>query len=215
MKRIIISLLVVLAFVLTLAAPTFASGSQTWYLFKDGRINAMGQYMKKGVIPTASNDLLDPQYHRTWISDESAVPPSGVTFAAGKWTLVLNSDANLGDAYDDYYVVVGEYYNDGSKDLHPFNLNFIVSSSSNPVIMVADAPESKKVRQGGFLYLDITNKSASTRTIFYGENSRLSSPEGDPGYPLPELAGGVLLGAGLLGLGAFVYLRSKNSEVKT
>jgi hypothetical protein len=38
------------------------------------------------------------------------------------------------------------------------------------------------------------------------------SPESDPGYPLPEIAAGILLGGGLIGLISFVVIQKKKSS---
>jgi hypothetical protein len=74
--------------------------------------------------------------------------------------------------------------------------------------------ETVVIPEGCYLALELKNTSTQAHYILTGEGGKsscLRSPQTDPGYPLPEIAAGVLLAAGLAGLGAFIIVRRRRA----
>ena len=66
------------------------------------------------------------------------------------------------------------------------------------------------VFQDDYLALMIENNDSGSHTVYTDGRSSLKSPDTDPGYPVPELAAGILLAVGLAGLGGYLGLRRRN-----
>jgi hypothetical protein len=216
--------------------PTFVFGSgteivtapQVWSLDSE---SLPGSYqMEKNYGPGDDGQTgsvpIPPQGTIYWISDQQAA--DSVTFAEGIWSLQLSTDADWGTKGAACYIEIG--YWDGS--FHSLTPNPVLKSGSHaftPPSGPAYYIVTKRLIQGGsitvpkgtYLAVQITNQlpvdPANNRTINTGEdnnNSCLRSPQTDPGYPLPELAGGLLLTLGLTGLGALIIVRRKSAKVK-
>ncbi len=90
----------------------------------------------------------------------------------------------------------------------PFGGTPTITPIGNGFLQVVIATGSVTVPNGDYLALRIVNTGKNPHHILVGE-SKLDTPPGDPGYPLPELASGALFGLGLAGLGAFILLRRR------
>jgi hypothetical protein len=201
------------------ADPPYGPGNQSWYLLDEAhQYNASDFAMQRGVTPSVTNLPIASGATLTWLADEAAVPVTGVTFAPGDWSLELTSVKLTGNQskWADYCVVdVGEY-NPIGNIYTSFGLSFtkVINSTSSIIKVGSQTATALTVAQGCYLYLRITNASTTVgQTIVLGAGSRLNSTEGDPGYPLPEIAAGILLGGGLIGLVAFVAIRKKKVSI--
>jgi hypothetical protein len=175
----------------------------------------------------------NPGASMLWIADEPAA--RGVVFPYGDWEVSLVSDEAWGAHYifnpgynsndplsapvilqTDMEIRIG--YTDGST-FTPFTDGAKIVSSAekeDPTYLIIHnifvGMTSERVPPGCYLAFYVKNNSSKIYNIYTGENkyaSCLSSPQSDPGYPLPEPASVFLLGASLTCLGGFVLLRRK------
>jgi hypothetical protein len=244
MKRLIISVAVVLALLLALAAPVFATTRQTWQLDSENPANQYSPIVLPGPLqmekvgsPGDNGQLgmvtLPVSASVIWIADQQA--QTKVTFTNGNWVVDLITDSNWGNPLGPVPALglpvnctteVGQW--DGSSFVAlstpvqiAYSYNYIHPGNSPQTLvaiikfMIQTGPVS--VDAGKYLAFRVINIDTMNHTIYTGEGdyaSCISSPETDPGYPLPELAAGALLGVGLIGVGGFVFLRRKNSSAK-
>jgi hypothetical protein len=194
--------------------------SQTWCL--DSEAHSVGSpvlLMKKEVgdmVPplVGAPVVINNGASIIWFSQEAAVPLDGVTFPAcepdNAWSIQLKT-TNWKLTCD---VVVG--IGDPSGSFMAFLDQSISSrsySSSGGILEVKVTLGSQTVPQGSYLAVMVTNKSGSAKTITTaGGVSYFASPDSDPGYPLPEIATGLMLGLGLSGLVAYVLIKRKKSR---
>jgi hypothetical protein len=165
-----------------------------------------------------------------WVADQIAL--ADVAFPNDAWVIRLATDSNWayemtaeigywnGDVftplpvntqfnnYDNNFAVEIEFVPVGGQVIPEgtylaFRLGF--NSSNNGFV-----PETVGDVESHEIY---TGKQLETPNGSY-YYSCVTSPQSDPGYPLPELAAGVLLGAGLLAIGGFMFIRRKHAAVK-
>jgi hypothetical protein len=172
-----------------------------------------------------------------WVVNQQAAAP--VIYPWGRWDVDLTIDpafANvlLGDFIlggIPQMVQVGDY-NPVNGTFTPFIMNQLVALSApvpGPVLPPGAAETTElqlqgpaaTVLAGDYLALRVINLSAVVVTVYCdlqpnGANlpSCVTSPQTDPGYPLPEVAAGILMGSGLLGLGGFLWFRRRYTEAK-
>jgi MYXO-CTERM domain-containing protein len=252
MKRLIISLAIVLALVLALAAPVFATDptgthSQNWKLdsetgltlstgFSPSDMISPAYIMQISVLDSNQTGFVSIPFNNSviWLADKPAA--TDVTFPWGKWYIDLIVDIDFAEQLDSdslvsgipKYVQMGDY-DPGNGKFTPFKMKkLLVDTDTIPNIIgtmqtayIETEAESATVFVEHYLAIRILNNSTSSATVYTGKQTNgdnlpscVSSPQTDPGYPLPEIAAGVLLGAGLLGVGGFVLLRRRNSASK-
>jgi Tol biopolymer transport system component len=130
-----------------------------------------------------------------WISDQQA--ESDVEFY-GTWTVNLVTDSWK----DDCSVQIGDW--DGVSVFTDFNFPVIDTPDGDGVInFTIDA--SGTVLKGHYLALRVSN--SGTGNVVTTGNSYLISPDGEPGFPLPEFPSYILLSIGLVGIGGFLLAR--------
>jgi hypothetical protein len=195
-------------------------GSQQWFLFKVNPLAdfsydpaAMHDYMmQRAVVPGAPGSLasVDPTFalgsHMTYtfFADESA--NGNVTFAPGEWDLYLSCVSAPSTNWGKQIAAQVGYY-DGSNFI-PFGpLSYHKSSKTYMDMEFVYDGISYTVPDGNTLVVQIYNGNAYDVQIVQSTGTSLSSPESDPGYPLPEIAAGILLGGGLIGLVGYVAFR--------
>jgi hypothetical protein len=226
MKKLILALAMVLVMVAMLAAPAFAAppvpGSHTWYLQNATMVvyaNNMN-FMQKtqtlsGTVNLASNSSL------VWITDDYA--HSKITFPNDYWVLRLMTDSDWGTNGNMCDVQLG-YYDNVSPFFHtigPLAASMYASKGileARPINTPGDVVPSQ-----AYLAIKVTNNDRISHDIYCGWDSKtkagvyyscLTTPQSDPGFPVPEVAAGLLLGAGLAAVGGFVLIRRKQSNVR-
>ncbi len=155
--------------------------------------------------------ILEPGQTLTWLSDQSALV--NVTFPAGLWTLSIRTTQ---DWSADINAVLGvwDITKSGEDKFTPLASAATISydASTNRMTIIFDA-YAITVMKENFLALRITNSSTVRSndiiTCWITGGSTLTPPEGSPGYPIPELSAGMLLGLGLLTLGAIIVLKRR------
>jgi hypothetical protein len=234
MKRLILALGIVLVMVLTLVAPAFSSYNpddgpydkfhgQTWYLFHAQDIN--NQYVdghpyiaQRNVVPNADppelGSLCDSNLYFVFSSgqkiefyaDESA--NADVSFNGGSWLLNLAVKGNSNPDWGDNISGRIGYYNGANPTwLGTFDK---MNDSRTTGSWVEINANPTTIPEGCYLVVELTN-NGPTKNILQSDGTNLNSPQTDAGYPLPEIAAGIMLGGGLLGLGGFVWIRRKKS----
>jgi hypothetical protein len=232
MKRILLSVLIVAALVLALAAPAFAddppNNSQVWYLNSNTMNDKWGNselYMSTTGTPNGSINV--PQgASKMWIADKVAL--ADVTFPNDQWAIRFGTDASWGWTYDpangmpvsNFKVEIG-YWDGASFTVFAMDSNPVWYSSHYESQFQAVPELGQTIPQDTYLAVVVTNLNGTAHPIYTGYQiktngsyyfSCLTSPQTDPGYPLPELGAIILLGGGLLGLGGFMIVRRRKAS---
>ena len=220
-KLILFIILATLVSNMVLAVPAFANGPengvQVWKL--DSEANYAGCRMEKA---SSANDngqsgqiVFAPGQTVIWIADQPA--NADVTFSSGNWMAELVSDSIWGDNGIHCTTIIG-YWQDGFHSLAIYLKlsDYETSSTADKlVIRLYQQADSLTIPEGTYLALLIRNDGDDFHNIYTGEgeeSSFFSSPQSNPGYPLPELASWILLGISLTGLTAFAIIRKKKSS---
>jgi len=223
MKKVLLLGLSIIALISSLligatAAASAAGGAQVWQL--DSETTTPGYQMEKNYGPGDNGQTgsvsIASSASLIWIADEAAL--TDVTFAAdGSWKFELSTDSVWTDASaSGLGLTIGEW--DGTT-YTPFSSLYSLLSvtwdtaAGKYIITIKGQSSSETVYLNNYLALEITNNDAVSHTIYTGEGNEatcLTSPENDPGYPLPEIAAGILLGGGLIGL-AIIVMRKKQA----
>jgi MYXO-CTERM domain-containing protein len=200
------------------AVPTTSApaGRQVWYFGSASSAPAFVM-VKEATSSQTGSVQVNNGASVMWIANEVS---QGVTFPSGDWLLSLATDAPWGTPGTACVVQIGRW--SSTSGFSAFSVNHIfqgswVESEAAHVLDLDIQTGSETVPSANYLAVRITNNSGNARLIYTGQGklaSSLTSPQTDPGYPLPELATGILLGAGLLGLGGFVLLRRRSQSVK-
>jgi hypothetical protein len=198
-----LALLALLTMIVPLASVS-AAGSKSWYLDSTTH-SVVSSCLRMGYpVTTNGNVKFDRDEGHIWLTDQSA--HGAVTFPSGcSWTLLLKTGD---DWLADMVAEVGYW----DSSFHAFTGTPAITAMGNGFLQVVMSTSSVTVPDGAYLAVRIVNTDNKPHHILVGE-SKLDTPPGDPGYPLPELASGVLFGVGLAGLGAFVLVRRNQPVV--
>jgi hypothetical protein len=227
MKRILLALAVVLVLCMVLAVPAMASdpsskGSKVWYLYSTTMNDKWSNpelYMSTSMTPSGS-ETVAAGTSKMWIADQIAL--ADVTYPNDAWAVRFGTDANWGgSSMPNFEVKIGYWSNTGFTEL-PMNATPVFYAGYYEMEFQSVPAVGQTIPVNTYLAVKVTNHSNNDHPIYTGKwipdsapNSRyfscLTSPQSDPGYPLPELAAGILLGAGVLGLGGFMLVRRKKA----
>ena len=222
MKKVLLLGLSIVALISALfigatAAASAAEGSQAWYLDHTSGVDDGSLQMLRGNSATTGSVSIPAGGHQTWIADESAL--GDVTFPDdGTWITTLTTDANWAPAGQAPKVTVEiSGYNVDTDTYSNFSTStgaVFYISSGKLIIEAEGMTGSETIPTGDYLAITVYNNDSSDHLVdFTAGNSYLISPVTDPGYPLPEIAAGVLLGGGLIGLVGFILVRKKKIVV--
>ena len=175
---------------------------QRWYL--SSTAGSWVMYKGDETKPSGTVPVTDDS-SEIWRADEAATTDVG--FPAGDWTGHITFDAASNDTTVRVYVgkwdgssfwpSSGDEYDDvsGSSD-------FSISASS------FDVPETKWLAFKTEDYDAVADSNSAVVSVG-GNNSYVSSPSSDPGYPIPELPTIILIGVGLACLGGYLVLKRR------
>jgi hypothetical protein len=235
MKRTLVLILAIVALVSTfvISVPALAdAGRQTWQL--DSETTPAGYQMEKNYGPgddgqTGSVTILNGN-NAIWIADQAATKK--VVFSSGQWVVEFVTESDWGIDAANCNVEIG--YWDGS--FHPaatilkYSDYDVQVDTSKLITTLKKQAGEIVIPKFAYLAVQIQNNESSLSNpngyhiVYTGEKdetnpnqpslaSCVTSPQTDPGYPVPEVSAVILLGGGLIGLAAFVIIRKKNASV--
>ena len=217
MKRNLILVLSIVALVSALilgttAVASAATHSQVWYLNETGGAGGFLQ-MLRGNTATSGTVTIGASHSQVWVANEAAL--ADVTFPSGSWIIYLTTDSNWAStdwAQPNIEMEVG-YYNPASGVTTYFTTQTgakVYLMGGRLIIEAKGVSPSEAVFKDDYLVVKIFNNDTASHSVvcLIGASS-LISPNTDPGYPLPEIAAGILLGGGLIGLVGYVAIRRK------
>ena len=180
-------------------------GTQTWYLHNDSTMYKEDQTKPQG------NIIVSGEGSNIWIADYPAQVDVGFPLNTNNWTGEITFTSALASKHI-FKVEVG-YSSDGS-DFTAGGPQAILTGDGNKKAFIFEASAAAfTVPEGMYLALNITNNNASSdyNVQTGGTWSYISSPQNDPGYPIPELSILMLFSIGLLVLAGYVMLRRRRS----
>ena len=176
---------------------------QRWYLSNESGSPAKQMY-KDNTSRTAGTITLTNNEFDVWRADE---PSQGVGFPAGNWTITLvlasafpnneTFNVSLGTWNGSSFTSRGSHQFTGDGTTKPVSAKFHVDAFTVPA--------------GEYLAITISNPAVGSGALalkvgqYY---SSFSSPESDPGYPLPELQSWMLFVTGIF----LLFLLYRNSK---
>ncbi len=179
--------------------------------------DAQGSSTQSGVVTIGVGNAV------TWVSDQIA-SPTAVTISDGLWALALGAGPiglgqdifPIADTASSWAGVRIGYYD---TSFHPFSTTTLsIAGMSTNLIQLDIDLGGNSVPINARLAVEITNNSAGQRTIdTSGLTSKLATPCCGSGGFVPEATTIILLSAGLLGLGGFIFIKRKRAKnsVKT
>lgn len=186
-----------------------ASASQYWKLdseYLDGvyqmeRVGGSGEDGQSGTVSIPAGGS------RIWIADEAAA--ADVTFPGGDWVAYMCLSSGWAEKCS---VEVGVWDEDTlSFSAFPVSDQRLTWDKDKKFIEVKTQTDSETISEGQYLALKVINNDVAARSVQTNGCSSLISPCSDPGYPTPELATAISLGAGAAGLGLLAVLRRRKA----
>jgi hypothetical protein len=219
-----LSLLLVVILLSVLVIPVLAVGVQDFYLTKNAPSISPPSFTSYTMIkqnPPATPSLpassvsIPSGTPLLWLADQAA--QENVTFHSGIWVMLLKVDAAWN--IDNISAVIGEW-DTHTNTFNPFSTSNPVNTSitnggTADVLRWEFQAGDTTIYKENYLALKITNGDIlAGHTIYTDGGSSLKSPNSDPGYPLPEIAAGLLLGGGIVAiLGFMAFKRRKIAAV--
>jgi hypothetical protein len=137
-----------------------------------------------------------------------------VTFPSGQWILNLQR-ISKGPGIDSKwgnFVTAKVGYFDGSSYVWFGTFDHAATNTTGTVDTFDVILPSDYVPAGCTMVVELTN-TGLIQQIRQSDGTNLFSPESDPGYPLPEIAAGTLLGLGLVGLAGYIVIQKKKTAL--
>jgi hypothetical protein len=197
-----------------------ATSAQVWQL--DSETTTPGYEMEKTGGPgddgQTGSVVIGSFGSHLWIADQAAM--ADVTFAAdGAWKVELSTDSPwIDDEASGCSVQIGQWdgtmFTSFSSVFDVFSVTWDTSTGKYVFELKGQSGE-ETVDMGNYLAVQICNTDSIMHTVYTGEgtySSCITSPQNDPGYPLPELAAGILAGLGLAGLAVYIIIKRKRTS---
>lgn len=199
--RKLCAMALVLVALVTIFVPVASAdvGSQTWYLYTRSSTPSLDK--------SAPGDGSEGSTINNWDNWVAEYVQCDLTMPAGTWTLDLDYSASVSG-----YIDVGVY--DGTDEEIVSVANIPIDSTKTTIKqdMAGVSTEFTKDTDRISLWIRwVPSEGTGTLTINYGSGkSRLASPSGDPGYPVPEMNTLALFSIGLLALVGYVAYRRRD-----
>ena len=181
------------------------AGAQAWYLHQNGVM-----YRGNLSIPVDTVSI-SPGNNITWVANEPALVDAA--FRAGRWTgwLILNEPFPEGD---NFTAEIGSYNCSDNNFSAAGSQNFTGAAGTDKTMFEVNIQASAfMVPEGDYLAFRISNPTNNSNGIVVQTGkSFVTSPESDPGYPVPELHTVMLFFFGLLTLIAYYMLWNRSSR---
>ena len=180
------------------------AGAQAWYLHKN-------RVMYRGNLSIPVDTVsISPGTNITWVANEPALVDAA--FRAGRWTgwLILNGSLPEGD---NFTAEIGSYNCSNNNFSTAGSQNFTGADTNKTMFEVNIQASAFMVPEGDYLAFRISNPTSNSNGIdVQTGKSFITSPESDPGYPVPELHTIMLFFFGLLTLIAYYMLWNRSSR---
>jgi hypothetical protein len=227
--KVLLSTLLIGVLIFAIAAPALATESvQHFYL--DSKLHAVEGSIATKTLGVATGNVVIPAGEaKFWLANDKA--QDNVTFASDVWVILLKAD-NLFRELDpeaealnnpsNRTITVGEW-DVSNAQFVPFSTtpsiqDYAVDNSSEPNHVDITWSElqagSGTVHNGNYLALRLKNSDTIDHTIYTDGGSSFKFIS-DPGYPLPEIAAIVLMGAGVVVLLGYIGLKRLKANPKT
>ena len=181
------------------------AGAQAWYLHNNGVM-----YRGNLSIPVDTVSI-SPGNNITWVANEPALVDAA--FRAGRWTgwLILNGSFPEGD---NFTAEIGSYNCSDNNFSAAGSQNFTGAAGTDKTMFEVNIQASAfMVPEGDYLAFRVSNPTSNDSDIVVQTGkSFITSPESDPGYPVPELHTVMLFFFGLLTLIAYYMLWNRSSR---
>jgi hypothetical protein len=208
--KLLIFILMASILVFMLAAPAMASpGVQEWYLDSiSSQASSACKIMTKTYNVSSGSVVISSGATQIWLADQQA--QAEVPFPNGSWVIQLKTDTDWGDSVSSKCVMkIGQW--NTSTGFASFQMTqagqVIYYDPDTHILRIEMQVGPEKVDKGNYLALSIENQDSGDHTISTDGASSVKSPNSDPGYPLPETAAVVLLGAGIVGVLGYIGIR--------
>jgi len=206
---------------------TAATGPQNWRLDSQSHpdsdpAGAGCQVMWRGPTPAVSGVTPISKNNGSviWCANEAAAV--NVTFPGATdgnpWYVQLRVDSDWARHTSTCLVDVGSW--NAVVGFQPFDVDALITMrvTAVDILEVKVQYDPVQVAQGDYLALKVTNASTTTDHEVVSSSqgcqgcSWVESPCSDPGYPVPEMATGLLFGAGIVGLVGYAYVRHQRRK---
>jgi len=151
---------------------------------------------------------IEPGSSFIWLADQAAI--ADITFPGGVWVVEISTDSDWGKKGDKCEVSLGRWTNTGWIEITTTQTSVKWNNGQKFLTILLQA-DAVTINKDDYLALQITNTDTLSHQICAGEHSYLKSPDTDPGYPVPELAAGILFGLGMVGLVGYLGLRRRQA----
>ena len=203
-------LLLVGALILSMTAIVTAD-SQQWFLNSSNHSTvSANKVMEKSGTPTSSVTI-NQSTSVIWLTENAAT--ADVTFSSGSWFVYLETTEDWGADCD---ISIGgwDVSNTGNEWYDISTSTGTKFSFSSGILTVEVQTGSGTISNGDYLALKIENTSSSNNhDVVTDGDSYMLSPSTDPGYPIPDIAAGILLGLGLIVMGGFLVIAKRKQNV--
>lgn len=177
---------------------TFTVGSaRAWYLHNDTKMYKGNMSKPEDTLTILNGSSIN------WTANEAATVD--VEFPADYWTGWLKLNTPFADT-ENFTVAVGSYNTTTSNFTAAGTQNFSGDGFKTAFSLNISA-DKFTVPKDNHLALNVTNPPAGSADLVImtgGGNSFITSPETDPGYPVPELNSIILFSVGLLALAVYI-----------
>lgn len=205
--------------VLSVAGVASAAFPQQWFLDSDAHPAGLSgaKVMVQNSSASANGSVLIADgASQIWCANNPTLAdltfPTGPECGSG-WRIqfkLANTDQPWGGTGQGI-VQIGEW-DVAAQQFNPFITTVYDAELTSQVWVILTQTQPGTVHANNYLALRINNTDVNDHNILGCADSYVMSPCCDPGYPIPEIAAGILLGLGLIALAAFVYLRRKRAK---